>query len=309
MKIIVQIPCFNEEKTLPSVLAALPKEALGHRIETLVIDDGSSDETAEVAASSGADYLLKLPHHCGLATAFQSGIVACLELGADIIVNTDGDGQYDPKDLDSLIEPIIDGKADMVLGERDISSLDAFSSTKKTITWLANHILSAMLNLKVRDCRSGFRSFHRRSAKKLSLQSNYTHTIETLFQIRFHGGRIERVPVKTLPPTRPSRLFSHLSTDLLQAGGSVLQSCLRFRPLFFSATLAVASILPSLIVLSGFIPISAENQAIIVLTSLTTSTFLVLCGFILQQLLPLQSRSLASRTFRGQLTSLRYNPT
>ncbi len=207
MKLIIQIPCHNEAQTLPAVLAEMPREIAGiSHIETLVIDDGSSDDTAAVATRLGVTHVVRHPRNLGLARAFQTGLDTCLSLGADIIVNSDGDNQYPGRCIADLIAPIRDRQADIVIGDRQISHNPHFSPLKKRLQKLGSSVVRAISGTDVPDTVSGFRAYSREAALRLNVLSKFSYTLETIIQAGKMGLTIVSVPVETNPPTRPSRL-------------------------------------------------------------------------------------------------------
>ena len=181
MKLIIQIPCFNEAETLHGTLADLPREVPGvERVEWLVIDDGSTDETVEVARANGVDHIVRLTNNKGLAAAFQAGLDACLKLGADVIVNTDADNQYYGGDIHKLVQPITSGNADMVIGDRETDSIEHFSPLKKRLQRLGSAVVRRASNTTVPDTTSGFRAYNREAALQMNVVSKFTYTLETI---------------------------------------------------------------------------------------------------------------------------------
>ncbi len=208
MKLIIQIPAWNEEETLGQTLDDLPSEIEGiDELEVQVIDDGSIDRTADIAAGHGAR-LVRLPVHRGLAVAFATGIRAALEHGADVIVNTDADGQYDPRDIETLLAPILSGQAQMVIGDRQVERLERFSTTKKLLQRLGSWVVRKLSKTEVRDATSGFRAISREAALKLHVFTRFTYTLETILQAGQAGLRVISVPIRSVTEERrPSRLF------------------------------------------------------------------------------------------------------
>ena len=232
MKLFVQIPCLNEEITLAAVISDIPPSIEGiDEIYILVIDDGSSDRTAEVAAKEGADYVIRLPFTQGLAKAFSHGIAACLELGADIIVNTDGDHQYQGEDIPRLIQPILDGRAEVVIGDRQVKEIEHFSPLKRKLQVLGSTVVSKLSRVKVPDATSGFRAYSREAALRMNVFSNFSYTLETLFLAGNHRIPIVDVPIKVNRPRRPSRLFSSLWTYLKKSSVTIVRIYTLYEPL------------------------------------------------------------------------------
>src|ERR671918_2524973 len=200
MKLIIQIPCLNEEATLPGTLADLPPSLPGFdTVEWLVIDDGSTDRTVEVARANGVDHIVRLTNNRGLAAAFQAGLDACLKLGADLIVNTDGDNQYRGADIPRLIAPILAGEADMVVGDRMVGGIEHFSRAKKLLQRLGSWVVRRASATRVPDTTSGFRAYNREAALQLLVVSRYTYTLESLIQAGKMLIAVEDVPVGTNP--------------------------------------------------------------------------------------------------------------
>ena len=208
MKLVIQVPAWNEEAHLPAALQALPQAVEGFdQVEVLVIDDGSTDRTAEVARAHGAR-VVRVPVHRGLAVAFAAGLAAALEVGADVIVNTDADNQYDARDIPALTRPILEQRADLVIGDRQVQSIPHFSATKKMLQRLGSAVVRQLSQTPVRDATSGFRALSRNAALKLHVFTRFTYTLETILQAGRAGLKVESVPVRINPEvTRPSRLF------------------------------------------------------------------------------------------------------
>ncbi|NOY45969.1 MAG: glycosyltransferase family 2 protein [Deltaproteobacteria bacterium] len=231
MKLVIQIPCHNEEATLPATLEDLPREVEGFdEVEILVIDDGSTDRTAEVALRHGVGHLVRLSARQGLARAFAAGIDEALELGADVIVNTDGDNQYDGGAVEPLVRPILEGRADMVVGERWGEGVEEFSPVKKGLQKLGSWVVSKVSGLDVGDAASGFRAFSREVAQVLEVRDRFTYTLETLIQAGAQGVKVSTVPVRTNPKTRESRLCPSMWRYVARSAGTVLRAHARHRP-------------------------------------------------------------------------------
>ena len=207
-KLIIQIPCFNEELQLPGTLADLPRHVPGFDVvEWLVVDDGSIDRTIEVARANGVDHIVRLTNNKGLAAGFQAGLDAALKLHADVIVNTDADNQYSGDDIPKLVAPIVAGKADMVVGDRETDSIESFSPMKKRLQKLGSWVVRHASDTTVPDTTSGFRAYNREAAIQMAVVSKYTYTLETIIQAGKLLVAIDHVPIRTNPKTRESRLF------------------------------------------------------------------------------------------------------
>lgn len=237
MKLIIQIPCYNEAEQLRATLQALPRSLQGiDQLEVLIIDDGSRDETAAVAAAEGAHHVIRLRQNRGLANAFQTGLLAALERDADIIVNTDADNQYVAEDIAELVKPILAGKADMVIGERPIEEIAHFNWTKRKLQRLGSAVVRGVSGSDVRDAPSGFRAFSRSAAQKLNVLDPYTYTLETIIQARRKGIHIATVPIRVNPPTRPSRLIRSLPSYLRRSALTIFRIFVTYQPLRFFAS-------------------------------------------------------------------------
>ncbi len=232
MKLIIQIPCFNEEQTLPLTLADLPREVAGFDVvEWLVIDDGSSDRTIEVARSGGVDHIVKLTNNKGLAAGFQAGIDAALKLGADVIVNTDADNQYDGRDIPKLVAPIVAGRADMVIGDRQVEQIEHFSPLKKALQKLGSWVVRQASSTTVPDTTSGFRAYNREAALQMQVVSRFTYTLETIIQAGKLLVAIDHVPIRTNPKTRESRLFPSMGAYVRRNSISIFRIYAQYEPL------------------------------------------------------------------------------
>jgi len=232
MKLIIQIPAWNEEEHLPEALAALPREVDGFdAVEVLVVDDGSDDGTAEVARAAGAK-VVRLPVHRGLAVAFSTGIRHGLERGAGVIVNTDADNQYDARDILALVQPILDGEAQMVIGDRQVAGLRHFSPTKRLLQKLGSWVVRRLSGTTVRDATSGFRAISRAAALKLHVFTRFTYTLETILQAGEAGLKVVSVPVRVNSvAARPSRLFRSTSGYVLRSLASMARIVILYNPL------------------------------------------------------------------------------
>ena len=232
IKLIVQIPCFNESGTLPATIAAIPRQIEGiDRIELLVIDDGSSDNTSTVATELGVEHIVRHRINRGLARSFTSGLDYALKAGADIIVNTDGDNQYCGADIAKLVQPILNGQADLVIGDRQTWDLEHFSRSKRILQSVGSRLVRRLSSTDVPDAVSGFRAFSRAAAMKLNVVSSFSYTIETLIQAGRSRMAIVSVPVRTNGSTRPSRLFKSIPQFLRKSGATMLRAYALHRPL------------------------------------------------------------------------------
>jgi glycosyltransferase involved in cell wall biosynthesis len=234
MKVIIQIPCFNEEQALPVTLRALPRAIPGvDSVEWLVIDDGSTDRTSEVARAAGADHVVRHARRQGLAAAFMTGLDAALKAGADIIVNTDADNQYNAEDIPALVAPIIGGKADLVIGARPISAIRHFSPVKKLLQWIGSKVVRIASGTDVPDAPSGFRAISRKAALRLNVFSAYTYTLETIIQAGKTGIAVASVPVRVNEELRPSRLVKSIPQYIQWSMVTIVRAFMAYQPLRF----------------------------------------------------------------------------
>jgi len=239
MKLIIQIPCHNEAGTLPQTVRALPRQIRGVDVlEYLVVDDGSDDETAQVAQTLGVHHLVRLPQRMGLAAAFVTGLEAAVARGADVIVNTDADNQYCADDIARLLEPIFAGRAQLVIGDRGVATLATFSPLKRWLNRLGSGVIALATGARIPDAASGFRALTRDAALRTLVLSEYSYTLETLIQASAHRLTLEYVPVRTNPPTRPSRLMRNLPDYLVNSAATILRAYTMYRPLriFFASS-------------------------------------------------------------------------
>jgi glycosyltransferase involved in cell wall biosynthesis len=232
MKLIIQIPCFNEEEQLPATLADLPRTLDGiDAVEWLVIDDGSTDRTVEVAKENGVDHIVRLTNNKGLAAGFQAGLDACLKLGADLIVNTDADNQYNALDIPNLLAPILKGDADMVVGDREVAGIEHFSALKVSLQKLGSAVVRRASDTNVPDTTSGFRAYNREAAIQLQVVSKFTYTLETIIQAGKNLVAVDHVPIRTNPQTRESRLFPSMWAYVRRNGVSIFRIYSTYEPL------------------------------------------------------------------------------
>lgn len=233
-KLIIQIPCLNESESLPVTFQHLPRQVVGFdRVEWLIVDDGSVDGTAAIAQSLGADHVVRHSVNRGLAAAFMTGIEAGLALGADVIVNTDADNQYDARDIETLVRPILDGEAEMVIGARPILQTDHFSWIKKRLQVLGSAVVRLASNTDVADAPSGFRAFTRDAAMRLNVFSAYTYTLETIIQAGQSNIRVASVPIRTNADMRPSRLVRSIGRYVWRSASTIVRVFATYRPLTF----------------------------------------------------------------------------
>ena len=249
MKLIIQIPCFNEELTLPATLADLPRQIEGiDQVEWLVIDDGSTDRTVEVAREHGVDHVVRLTNNRGLAAAFQAGLDASLKLGADIIVNTDADNQYFGGDIPKLVAPILAGDADMVIGDRKTDQIEHFSPLKKRLQRLGSAVVRRASGTNVPDTTSGFRAYNREAALQMQVVSKFTYTLESIIQAGKMLVAVDHVPIRTNEKTRESRLFPSMWSYVRRNTVSIFRIYAMYEPLrVFMAAAALAALVGAVI--------------------------------------------------------------
>src|SRR3954452_9948951 len=254
MKLIIQIPCLDEEATLPATLADLPREVPGvDVVEWLVLDDGSTAPTIEVAREHGADHIVKLTNNKGLAAGFQAGLDACLKLGADVIVNTDADNQYMGSDIPKLVEPIVDGRADLVVGDRETDTIEHFSPLKKRLQKAGSWVVRQASDTDVPDTTSGFRAYNREAAIQVAVVSKYTYTLETIIQAGKLLVATDHVAIRTNPKTRESRLFPSVSSYVRRNAVAIARIYAQYEPLKVFLTLAAILFLAALIPWTRFV--------------------------------------------------------
>ncbi|HDQ41577.1 MAG TPA: glycosyltransferase family 2 protein [Desulfonatronum sp.] len=234
MKLIIQIPCYNEEASLPVTLADLPRQVPGFdAVEWLIIDDGSTDKTVDVAKAHGVDHIVRLPRNQGLARAFSAGLRACLGHGADVIVNTDADNQYHAGDIPALVAPILEGRAEIVIGARPIDEIRHFSPAKKSLQKLGSWTVRLASNTNIPDAPSGFRAMSAQAAQELNVFSNYTYTLEMIIQAGQKGIPLTWVPVRINPELRPSRLMRSTPHYILRSMMTIVRIFVIYRPFRF----------------------------------------------------------------------------
>ena len=253
MKLIIQIPCFDEEETLPVTLADLPREVPGFDlVEWLVVDDGSTDRTVQVAREHGVDHIVRLTNNKGLAAGFQAGLDASLKLGADVVVNTDADNQYYGPDIVKLVEPIIKGDADMVVGDREVRNIEHFSPLKKSLQRLGSWVVRRASQTTIPDTTSGFRAYNREAAIQMVVVSKFTYTLETIIQAGKMLVAVDHVPIRTNPKTRESRLFPSMWSYVRRNTVSIFRIYALYEPLRVFMTLAGIVALAALVIWGRF---------------------------------------------------------
>lgn len=254
MKLIIQIPCFNEEETLPITVAELPREIPGiDTVEYLIIDDGSRDHTRRVAEECGVHHIVGFPGNRGLARAFQYGIDSCIGLGADLIVNTDADNQYCGADIPKLLQPLLEGTADIVVGDRETQNISHFSLLKKFLQKQGSRVVGQLAGSSVPDATSGFRAFTRAAALELNITSDFSYTLETLIQAGRKHLTVAHVPIRTNGVLRPSRLFRSMPQFIKRSGGTMVRVYTTYEPLKVFLSASVLCLVPALILFLRFL--------------------------------------------------------
>jgi glycosyltransferase involved in cell wall biosynthesis len=282
VKLIIQIPCYNEAESLPQTVADLPSRVPGiDRIETLVIDDGSSDSTAEVARSLGITHIVRHRQNMGLARAFQSGLDAALRLGADIIVNTDADNQYPGRYIPQLVAPVLAGKADIVIANRQIENIDHFSPFKKFLQKVGSWTVRTVSGTNVPDAVSGFRAYSRDTALRLNILTNFSYTLDTIIQAGKQGLIIQSIPVETNGPIRPSRLQRSMGHFIKAQASTILRLYAFYEPLRTFTYIALPFILSGVLLWGRFFYAYFNNTANQFIQSVTIGTGLLLLGLFI----------------------------
>lgn len=280
MKLIIQIPCYNEEIALPVTLSQLPTKIEGiDEIEVLISDDGSTDRTIEIAKSYGVKHIVTSTHHRGLAKTFVAGLQRAISEGADIIVNTDADNQYCADDIEKLIRPILEKKADIVIGARPIKDIKEFSKLKKMLQFLGSKVVRLLSATATDDAPSGFRAFSRDAALAINVFDNYTYTIETVIQSKTKGLHIQSVPIRVNPTFRKSRLVKNIFTYIQKNSFTILRMFIIYRPFRFFALIGGTIFLVGLALLARFFfyyfLVSGDGH----IQSLIISSILIITGF------------------------------
>ena len=314
MKLIIQIPCYNEEKSLPITLNALPKKFEGiDEIEVLIINDGSTDKTVEVARSLGVKHIVEMPHNCGLAKAFVAGINTALSLEADIIVNTDADNQYCADDIEKIIKPILNGSADIVIGSRPVSKIQHFSLLKKMLQKLGSFVMRLISSTDVEDAPSGFRAFSRNAAIQLNVFDNYTYSLETIIQARAKGLILECVPINVNPDLRKSKLVKNIFDYVRRSMFTMIRMFIIYRPFRFFAILAGIFLFFGALIGIRFLYYFINESGAGHIQSLILSAILILTGVqvaviaVLSELMSINRKLLEDIQRRLKLQDLKKN--
>lgn len=281
MKLIIQIPCYNEEDTISEVIAAIPSKIDGFdHIEILIIDDGSTDKTIDIALKAGADHIVKNKRNLGLARSFQNGIMACLDLGADVIVNTDGDHQYPSQQIPKLTAPILAHQADIVVGDRNPGENLEFSMLKRKLQKVGTYVVRKFSGLEVADAVSGFRAYSRDAASKTFVFTSFSYTTETLISAGRRGLHVLSVPVTTNTEKRPSRLASSMIVFLSRQATTILRSYIMYSPLRAFGTIGICLLILGLFPILRFLVYFLLGEGAGHIQSLVLGSTVFILGFI-----------------------------
>jgi glycosyltransferase involved in cell wall biosynthesis len=281
MKVIVQIPCLNEETTLPLVLASIPKKIKGvDSIEVLIIDDGSTDKTVQVARKLGVKHFVIHDQWKGLARSFHDGILKALDLGADIIVNTDGDNQYPQNRIGDLVQPIIAGQADIVIADRQVQNIRHFSPLKKLLQRIGTNILNLAAGTSVPDAPSGFRAYSRETALQLNVVTRFSYAMETIIQAGNKNMKIVSIPVITNPKTRESRLFKNSWEHICKSGSAILRAFVMYKPVGLFVTVGTTLLVLGAIPFGRFLYFAFFHTSRGHIQSLIIGSVLLVAAFI-----------------------------
>ena len=282
MKLIIQIPCYNESETLPLTIGDLPKTVPGFdAIEYLVIDDGSTDGTAQIAESLGVHHVVRMPRNRGLAAAFEKGLQTAVQLGADVIVNTDGDNQYPGGFIPDLVRPILENEADLVIGDRQVETIPHFSRIKVFLQKLGSRVVRWSSGTNVPDATSGFRAFSRDAALRLVIFSNYTYTLETIIQAGKMGLNVASIPIETNPKLRESRLIRSIPVYLARSSVTILRIFLMYEALRTFITLGSLPFIAGWIFVFRFLYFFTIGEGQGHIQSLILASILILVGFLI----------------------------
>lgn len=281
MKLIIQIPCYNEAETLEIALNDLPKHIDGiDEIEYLIINDGSSDNTVEVAKRWGVNYVVNFRRNKGLAKGFMAGLDACLRNGADIIVNTDADNQYNGADIEKIVRPILEGKTDIVIGERPIDNTEHFSPIKKKLQHFGSWVVRIASNSDIPDAPSGFRAYSRDAAMRLNVTNEYTYTLETIVQAGRNKMAMTSEPIRTNGELRPSRLFSSMMGYVKKSMVTIIRAFIMYRPLKFFTIVGLIPFIIGIGIGIRFLVFVFMGNSAGHIQSLILSSILIMMGFM-----------------------------
>jgi glycosyltransferase involved in cell wall biosynthesis len=280
VKVVIQIPCYNEEETLPATVADLPRQFDGvDQVEYLVVDDGSRDRTAEVARSLGVHHVVRFTNNKGLARAFMAGIDYALAVGADVIVNTDADNQYVGEDIELLVRPILEGRADMVIGDRRPDTIAHFSPVKRRLQHWGSWVVRQLSGTEVPDTTSGFRAYSREAALRMNVVSDFTYTLETIIQAGKQSVAIDHVPIRTNPMLRKSRLYRSVAGYVKRSAATILRVYTMYEPLkmftYAGALVFALGLVPGVRFVYLYFTVGAAGH----IQSLILSAMLVILGF------------------------------
>lgn len=317
MKLFIQIPCLNEESTLPKVLGAIPKKIPGiSKIQVLIIDDGSTDDTVKVAIENGVDFIVQHHQNRGLAESFTTGLDYCFRLGADIVVNTDGDNQYKGENIIDLVAPLVQGRADMIIGYRDMSKISDFSFIKKILQKLGSYIVSLSAGVKVADATSGFRAFNKRVGNSFFINQRFTYTLETVIQASRKNFRVYSVPIEVNPMERKSRLSRNITHYVRRSALDIILITPSYNPMKFFSTIGLISLTAGSMLGARFIYFLSQyngdfgsgsgyvQSLILAAIFLLFGSFSILAGFIAEQIAR-NRNMLEELIYQDRLSSIR----